>query len=128
MGSIVAYDVLRDIEATGPTVRHLVTIGSPLALEDVKGRILEERGEKEPRVPASIVESWRNYADARDLVSFDLTVEREYDNAKNIHFDDIRVKNGYRFKNDEGELEHNYHKSYGYLRTPELSETLRSFI
>lgn len=128
MGSIVAYDVLRDIEETGLTIKHLATIGSPLAIEDVKGRIREERGEKKPRVPTSIVESWRNYADHRDLVSVDLTLKGEYENSDNTQVEDIGVNNGYRFKNDEGELEHNYHKSYGYLRTPELAQRLKTFL
>ena len=128
MGSIVAYDVLRDIEATTQTVQHFVTIGSPLALEDVKGRICEERGEKTPLVPLSIRESWRNYADHRDLVAADLTVRGEYENSRDINLEDTVVQNGYRFRNNEGQWEHNYHKSYGYLRTPELSENLKAFL
>ncbi len=128
MGSIVAYDVLRDLEATTQTVRHLVTIGSPLALEAVKRKIREERGDKIPLVPLSVRESWRNYADHRDLVAADLTLKPEYENTRDIHVEDIVVGNGYRFENDKGEWEHNYHKSYGYLRTPELAQHLKAFL
>ena len=45
MGSIIAYDVLRQLEKTEPTkVEHFVTIGSPLGLPFVTLKIRQEFG------------------------------------------------------------------------------------
>ena len=60
MGSIIAYDVLREIGKTNPYFKldHFVTLGSPLGLPQVKGRIVEEHGW--PRTP-SVVYKWSNF-------------------------------------------------------------------
>ena len=51
MGSIIAYDALRDLGQTDPglQIKRFVTIGSPLGLPYVKGKIIKERSyDKEP--------------------------------------------------------------------------------
>lgn len=62
MGTIISYDVLREIgrEHPGMTVEHYVTIGSPLGLPHVKKKISEEN--RLVRTP-SIVRRWSNLAD-----------------------------------------------------------------
>nr|WP_321398251.1 alpha/beta hydrolase [uncultured Desulfobacter sp.] len=119
MGTIIAYDVLREMGETHPRLEidHLVTIGSPLGLPHVKYKIQEERNYV--RTP-SIVKKWSNFADKRDPVSFDVYLSGDY--APNS--DGIQVKDDL-VANDWGGI---HHKSYGYLRTPEVSKAIRSFI
>jgi hypothetical protein len=127
MGSIIAYDVLRRMgrQDTSFRVDHLVTIGSPLGLSQVKHRIREENDLV--RTP-SVVRKWTNYADRRDLVATDSHLADDYaPNDRDVKVRDDRVINSYTNKAD-GEGDPNYHKSYGYLRTAELSELVRHFI
>jgi len=126
MGSIIAYDVLRSIgrQDTSFRIDHLVTIGSPLGLPQVKYRIQEEHDSV--RTP-SVVRKWTNFADRRDLVATDSHLADDYaPNFRDVKVKDDRVINSYTSEED-GEGDPNYHKSYGYLRTAELSELLRHF-
>ncbi len=60
LGSIVAYEVLRELPAT-PGVRLFVTVGSPLGLQVVRDWLV--RGFPKP------VAAWRNAYDERDVVA-----------------------------------------------------------
>jgi hypothetical protein len=132
MGTIIAYDVLRDIgqEDSGFEIAHFVTIGSPLGLPHVKGKIVEERpyageGKESIRTPSVVPKTWINYADRKDPVALDTHLRDDYGpNAKKIRVKDDLVMNGYLSPSGEP----NHHKSYGYLRTPELSEHIRDFL
>ncbi len=119
MGSIIAYDVLRELGRDKPSlsVEHFVTIGSPLGLPHVKHMILKES----PiiRTP-SIVKKWTNLADRRDPVALDIHLRDDYEeNYAGVRVEDDLVMN------DWGGINH---KSYGYLRTPEFSDLLKTFI
>lgn len=119
MGSIIAYDVLRDLRDEHPDFRvpHFVTIGSPLGLPHVIYRIKEERGRA--RTP-SVVERWTNFADRRDPVAADVFLKGDYEpNDRRVGVADDLVINDY---------PRNSHKSYGYLRAPEVSEAIRAFL
>lgn len=138
MGTIIAYDVLRDIRHLAPDFKlaHFVTIGSPLGLPYVKRKIIAEReykgtesetkSEKDRvRTPTVVTGSWINYADRKDPVALDVHLRDDYRaNTHNVRVKDDLVANGY--KSPAGEP--NHHKSYGYLRTPELSEQIRDFL
>ncbi len=124
MGSIIAYDVLRLIGRRDPHYRvdHFVTIGSPLGLPHVKNRIYEENDLV--RTP-TVVRRWTNFSDRRDPVAFDVHLAGDYEaNDHGVRVKDDLIINGYVGK--EGKP--NYHKSYGYLRAPELSKAIRNFI
>ena len=124
MGSIIAYDVLRALGRQDPSlsVDHFITIGSPLGLPHVKFKIQQENDQV--RTP-TIVKRWTNFADRRDPVAVDVHLASDYgSNDRRVHVKDDLIINGYR--NPQGDP--NYHKSYGYLRTPEISHTIRSFI
>ena len=130
IGSIVAYDVLRELgrrDGTFP-IRHFVTIGSPLGLFDVKSRVHTERinySEVPVRTPPVVTDGWANYADRRDPAVFDTHLGDDYrPNAAGIRVVDGLVLNDY----VSPKRERNYHKSYGYLRTPEMSEYIRDFL
>ena len=124
MGSIVAYDVLRRLGRTDRDLRvdHLVTIGSPLGIPHVKLKIWQEIDMV--RTP-SIVRRWTNLADRRDAVAADPSLAGDYEaNDRGVKVQDELVLNSYVGLTDKT----NAHKSYGYLRTPELSRLIRSFI
>jgi hypothetical protein len=76
LGSIIAYDVLREQGSGSLQVPLLVTVGSPLAVTEVQD--LVERPLEVPRP----VTSWRNASDARDLVAMDHTIRPEYSPAE----------------------------------------------
>lgn len=93
-------------------------------------KIIEERdydgkGRERLRAPSVVSGSWVNYADRKDPVALDTHLRDDYGpNAKKIQVKDDLVANGYLSPSDEP----NHHKSYGYLRTPELSEHIRDFL
>lgn len=123
MGSIVAYDVLRMSERTPAIqVEHLVTIGSPLGLPLVSRKIRLEFGATQ--TPAN-VRRWTNLADPGDKVALDCNLANEYTATNSgVRVQDVLIHNDY--------VSHlgraNKHKSYGYLRAPELSDLVREFL
>jgi len=72
LGSIIAYDVLRDANGQGVDVPLLVTLGSPLGVREVQDLITNPL-----RVPAG-VGAWMNASDLRDIVALDHTVRDDY--------------------------------------------------
>jgi len=119
MGTIIAYDVLRAIGKEFPrmAVDHFVTLGSPLGLPHVKYKITLES--PLVRTP-SIVKKWANFADKRDPVAIDVHLSDDYEpNDAGVQVIDDMVAN------DWGGINH---KSYGYLRTPEVSRVIRNFV
>jgi hypothetical protein len=71
LGSIIAYDVLRE---AGPArdIPLLVTVGSPLGVTEIQDLVTTPL-----RVPDGVT-AWRNVADGRDLVALDRTIRPEY--------------------------------------------------
>jgi len=131
MGSIIAYDVLRDLGMPGNDsqvrVRELVTIGSPLGLPHVHYKIREERKyDPKVRTPSIVTGHWANFADRRDPVCADVHLADDFEpNADGIQVSDDLVLNDY---HKPGKPEkRNHHKSYGYLRTPEVSHHIKRF-
>ncbi len=125
MGTIIAYDVLRDIGISDPDfeIDQFVTLGSPLGLPHVKAKILEERSHV--RTPSVVTGRWVNYATRKDPVALDTHLRDDYStNSKGIRVEDDIIVNGYLSLSKEP----NHHKSYGYLRTPELSEHIHDFL
>lgn len=133
MGSIIAYDVLRDIGQTDSDfkIADFVTIGSPLGLPHVKAKIFAERslyaGTASDclRTPTVVADSWVNYADRRDPVAFDTHLKDDFEqNRHKVRVEDDLIANSY--QSPAGKA--NYHKSYGYLRAPELSKRISAFL
>lgn len=123
MGSIIAYDVLRELGKDIPTfkVAHFVTLGSPLGLPHVLYRIRQEHVTL--RTP-SIVARWSNFADRRDPIAADVHLADDYDaNALGVQVQDQLVLNTY-----ERDGKRNPHKIWGYLRAPEVTSVLKTFI
>ena len=128
MGSIVAYDVLSTL-AAGMEVAVLVTIGSPLGLPQVISRIhaaqLDEHQDLSTlRAPECITEAWFNLSDPEDKVALDQTLADDYlPNTRGIRAQDWKVMNDYMLKGNR-----NPHKSFGYLRTPEVTKLVGQFL
>lgn len=130
MGTIISYDALRDLgrRDRGFPVHHYVPIGAPMGMPHVKANIHRERSyAREPvRTPTVVTERWANYADRRDPVAIDTHLMDDFgenDAGVRVEEDDM-VMNDY--VGPKGERDG--HKSYGYLRTPELSEHIRDFL
>jgi hypothetical protein len=86
-GSMIAYDVLRvldDGEARFD-VPLLVTIGSPLGLDEVQDHLVSPLG-----VP-KVVKTWSNFADLLDPVALDKTLAGEFPGT--VKIDDETVVN-----------------------------------
>jgi hypothetical protein len=119
MGSIVAYDVLRGY---GRDFKDLefVTVGSPLGLAGLKTVV-----EGTLFVPECVAH-WSNFSDPKDPVSsWDASLSDNYQaNSRGVTISDHLVVNGY--VGPAGKP--NAHKIYGYLRTPEISELIASFL
>ena len=93
------------------------------------GRRLSFCYEAGPCGYASIVGRWTNFADRRDVVAIEAKLDDDYEpNDQGVKVADVPVINAYRSPLDRTPPNKpNYHKSYGYLRTPELSNIVRAF-
>ena len=137
MGSIISYDVLTLLGQSHPdfAVDQFITIGSPLGMPHVKGKIIEEfvhRGENKRarlRTPTVVKGRWVNFADRKDPVAIDAHLADDYLEHHGVGCEDDLVFNDYEIlKPGDREPDRNYHKSYGYLRTPEFSEAVKGFL
>jgi hypothetical protein len=88
-----------------------------LGLPHVKQKIAQENSLV--RTP-SVVRKWSNFADKRDPVALDVNLSGDYaPNDDGVKVEDDLVAN------DWGGI---HHKSYGYLRAPEVSRVIRNYI
>lgn len=128
MGSIIAYDVLRDLGQSHPgfKVKHFVTLGSPLGLPYVQHRIKTER-KGDIRTPTAVSHQWTNIADHRDKVALDAHLKDDFGpNASKVQVVDDLVCNSYR--DSTKAAKENPHKIFGYLRAPEVSRLIDNFL
>jgi Lecithin:cholesterol acyltransferase len=126
MGSIIAYEALK-YYSPEIKVEIIATIGSPLGQQFVISKIKSESGESNNKafsIPGNIVGGWYNFADEEDQVAINHELSKIYkENSSGIKIKDILVQNNYKISEMR-----NPHKSYGYLRTPEFSSVLNSFL
>jgi len=128
MGSIIAYDVLLHTLPDIP-IDTFITIGSPLGLPMIKREIFKELkldfdpGVKLP-TPENIVKHWYNFSDINDAISADHYLQDDYEpNSKGVGPRDIEVINTYKINGVA-----NVHKSFGYLRAPEMIAAIYEFV
>jgi hypothetical protein len=105
----------------------LISIGSPLGQKYVLKKMLGEQkdnSEKKLKVPENITKNWYNLSDLDDQVALNhLLAEIYIPNSKGVKIIDKLIQNNYI---DDGIK--NSHSSYGYLRTPELTAIVHSFL
>ncbi|MGB5988715.1 MAG: hypothetical protein WBG43_03120 [Marinifilaceae bacterium] len=128
MGTIISYEVLSFL-CPDIKIDTLITIGSPLGFPLIKARIATEMNIKNKvdmnlKTPENINKDWFNLADINDNVAMGYKLSNDYlANSNNVSVIDYQVHNDYIFNG-----ERNYHKSFGYLRTPELTNIVYKFI
>jgi hypothetical protein len=110
LGTIIAYDVLREDAFRAKQVPLFLTLGSPLAVTEVQDLVTA------PLLVPAGVQEWRNVADARDLVALDSTVRPEYDPE--------RLCSDFLVVNDSG----NHHGIREYLATTPVRSAVRSLV
>jgi hypothetical protein len=85
LGSILAYDVLREEGERSKELPLLVTIGSPLGVQEIQDLITAPL-----EVPAGVA-AWLNASDSRDVVALDHSIRPEYEPPDRCT--DVRVTN-----------------------------------
>lgn len=114
-GSIIAYDVLRQLTTANCKVPLFVTIGSPLGISEVQDVLRQWIPDGVLRVPECVTR-WVNVADPFDPVAADKTLADEYSCAPGQTLEDfIRL-------NPESPL--HPHSGTGYLRTAPVQDEL----
>ncbi|WP_017006195.1 esterase/lipase family protein, partial [Enterovibrio norvegicus] len=94
MGTIVSYEVLRDLGKTGYQLDHFITMGSPLGMAAVQGNMLNHRNQL--RTPSCVTNSWANFSDPGDYVCIDTHLADDYSrNSTYIGVKDHLVCNDY---------------------------------
>lgn len=127
MGSIVAYDVLIHL-TPHIEIDTFVTLGSPLGLPVIISKIFEEQKKALPflevRTPENITRHWYNLSDLDDRVAINYNLNDDYEaNSRQIKPVDYIVQNNYEI----GGIS-NPHKSFGYLRTPQMAKIFHEFL
>ena len=121
MGTIIAHDTLKELatKKNGLEINHFITMGSPLGLPFITKRIRQKK--KITNVPANI-KQWTNFSDMYDPVCADPNLADDY--RKSIKGKKIVDQ----LVNNDWPHDKLSHKSYGYLRTPEVSKAIAAFI
>lgn len=128
MGSIVTYEALikseKEIE-----IDSLITIGSPIGVPYIFNKLNNElsiavEDNMKLRTPENILTGWENLADIDDKVAQSADLRNLFSqNSHNVSPAMILVDNDYQSEGIE-----NPHKSYGYLRTPEIAYIIDDFL
>jgi len=128
MGTIVAYEVLIKIEKE-INIDSLITIGSPLGVPFIFEKLKNDKslvpGEKNRlKTPDNILNGWDNLADLDDKIARSADMSKLFrGNSHNVAPVMEVVENDY-----ESDGIENPHKSFGYLRTPEVAMIIDDFL
>ena len=97
-------------------------MGSPLGLPLVTANIRQELNAA--RTPENVLR-WTNIADPGDKVALDCNLSDDFrPSTAGVRVHDVLVHNKYVGRRGEA----NRHKSYGYLRTPELCDLVNELL
>lgn len=119
-GSMIAYDVLRELsDSDGVHVPLLVTIGSPLGLDEVQDRLRTFRGGRPLEFPACVTR-WVNVAEHLDPVAADPALSNDTESWARI----IDV-HGLLLNPD---APRHPHSASGYLRSAEVQRWVRAAV
>lgn len=117
MGSMIAADVLA---SSDHRVDLFLTIGSPLGISVLRRQLGLEEPQAQERLKRSIGQ-WVNLYDQLDKIALDHDLA---DDFPALSITDVVVDNEFVTKDGE----RNQHKSYGYLRTPQLGQLVGKFL
>ena len=119
-GTMIAYCVLMDPEFANKDIALLVTVGSPLGIEEVQDYIEELTGQRRLAVPAN-VRKWINVCDPLDPVALDKDITAEFTpNAKGV-----KIENHVKFNPDSPR---HPHSGTGYLSLEEVRQPVRQAV
>lgn len=118
-GSMIAYEVLRQLDRAEVQVPLFVTIGSPLGLTEVKDVFREWTGKKRGKLPfPPCVDRWVNVADRLDPVALDTRLNNDFDG-------EIEDKSGW-FANRRSPR--SPHSASGYLANDDVRDAVRETV
>jgi hypothetical protein len=78
LGTVIAYEVLREPRFAGTAVPLLVTLGSPLGYTEIQDLV------SKPLTIPGPARLWANFADPLDLISLDTTLADDFQGAPRI--------------------------------------------
>jgi len=116
-GSMVAYDVLCDLDPAVYPVELFVTVGSPLGVTEVQDQVKSLTGQRTLRVPRC-VKRWINVADPFDPVALDKKLAKEFTGLASVQ--DLTVTNP--------DAPRHPHSGSGYLRTAAVQNAVRDAV
>ncbi|TVV76041.1 S8 family peptidase [Sphingomonas solaris] len=111
-GSIIAYDVLRELDPARYDVPLLLTVGSPLGMQEVQDEL--RRWHEGPLVQPACVRRWVNIADCLDPVAIDSDLRGDFPGS---------LKNVREFGLNTDSPRHP-HSATGYLATQIVRDTV----
>ena len=109
MGTVIAYDCLKRVPDC-PSVDALMTIGSPLGIDEVQDKLKPEWTRDDGYPGTKVSGSWANIFDSLDPVAFDSTLSNDFQRGGRAVVTDQRQRN-------RGKWRHSIDK---YLSKPEL--------
>lgn len=109
-GSIIAYEVLSLLKDGSINIDALITIGSPLGIQEIQDYLVPN----EPLSVPSIVKRWHNFADPLDPVAFDKNLAGDFQPTGAIE-DEIIINSNTRLQ-----WGFNPHSAVGYLAHPKV--------
>jgi len=116
-GTMIAYCVLMEQEFRDKDIALLVTVGSPLGIDEVQDYIEELTGQRRLTVPPN-VRQWINVCDPLDPVALDKDISDDFtSNAKGV-----KIENHVKFNPDSPR---HPHSGTGYLSLEEVRQPVR---
>lgn len=124
-GSMIAYDVLRQLSKRDIDVSLFITIGSPLGLPPVRSVFMQWTGKKKLPFPACVTR-WVNVAAAGDIVAMDSRLKGDIASHAAGAFVDIEIDR----KDRDANLlfEGNPHAAMGYLSSIEVRREVHEVV
>jgi subtilisin family serine protease len=120
-GSMIAYEALMSVAASdGIEVDLLVTVGSPLGLQEVQDQLKVITNQKKGLAVPPIVKRWVNVADPLDPVCADKRLSSDYSATNGVSVED--------FVRWNADSPRDPHSGSGYLRLPEVRSAVRETI
>lgn len=118
MGTVIAYDCLKRVAAC-TAVDGLITIGSPLGLDEVQDKLHPEWSRANGFPRERVATDWVNLFDRLDPVcGFDPALANDYREAGTAKVEDIVVENNGAWR----------HSATKYLRQPAFRDALRRML
>lgn len=118
MGTVVAYDCLKRVPAS-PAVDGLMTIGSPLGIDEIQDKLKPEWSREDGFPGAKVRGGWVNFFDKLDpVVGFDPNFSNDYRKGGQEVIADLNEQSRGRWRHDIGK----------YLSGPRLRSELRGLL